>query len=231
MNNTLQLPPILDFNETSNKGTLFDTRDGQSYKVVKIGKQIWTAENFRYLPPNEEEPPLYNYGKFENDQQLLFGRYYNYKTATKIAPEGWHLPTKEDFIELFKFILNDNNFILDPPQTQLTLTNKKFIIDTFNPEQYPYLSIYLRHKPNTPKPSPYDGYDKYGFNLLCSPYFYNPEHLQGLFYFSNSSFLWFQQNTNKTNEYKKSIKINLDKVSFATSNPASDYFNVRLIKD
>ncbi len=162
---------------------------------------------------------------------MLFGRYYNYKTATKIAPEGWHLPTKEDFIELFKFILNDNNFILDPPQTQLTLTNKKFIIDTFNPEQYPYLSIYLRHKPNTPKPSTYDGYDKYGLNLLCSHHFYKSDVHQGLFSFSYSSFLWFQQNHTKTNEYKKSIKINLDKVSFATSNPASDYFNVRLIKD
>ena len=40
-------PPILDFNNETNKGTLFDTRDGQSYQVVKIGKQIWLAENFR----------------------------------------------------------------------------------------------------------------------------------------------------------------------------------------
>jgi len=104
------LPPILDFNNETNKGTLFDTRDGQSYPVVKIGKQIWLAENFRYLPSIEKGDPYENSMIPDNSYlDLHYGRLYNWDTANNIAPDGWRLPSSEDFIELRNFIINDNN--------------------------------------------------------------------------------------------------------------------------
>jgi len=104
MNNIPQLPPILDFNPDTNKGMLFDTRDGQSYRVVKIGNQIWLAENFRYLVLKEDE-----LNSLDNFDFMKYGRFYDWYTASTIAPEGWRLSSNEDFLELKDFIIKDNN--------------------------------------------------------------------------------------------------------------------------
>ena len=97
--------PLLDFSRSDpNKGTLFDMRDGQSYPVVKIGNQIWTAENFRYLPDIESQS-----NSLDNFDFMRYGRLYDWFTAMSIAPEGWKLPSNEDFLELKDFIIKDNN--------------------------------------------------------------------------------------------------------------------------
>ncbi len=110
MNNTSS---ILDFSlSTPNNGTLFDTRDGQSYPVVKIGKQIWLAENFRYLPSKEKGDKYDTSCVYENNNDYLdkgYGRLYDWNTAMNIAPEGWRLPNNKDFEELRDFINKDNN--------------------------------------------------------------------------------------------------------------------------
>jgi uncharacterized protein (TIGR02145 family) len=112
------LPPILDFNNETNYGTLFDTRDGQSYPVVKIGKQIWLAENFRYLPSIKDKGDKYENSMIPDNSYLDpdnsyldkgYGRLYDWNTAMNIAPEGWKLPNNQDFIELKDFVIKDNN--------------------------------------------------------------------------------------------------------------------------
>jgi len=107
------LSPILDFSLSDpNKGTLFDTRDGQSYPVVKIGNQIWLAENFRYLPSKEKGDPYDTSCVYNNDNSYLdkgYGGLYDWNTANNIAPEGWRLPNNKDFEELVNFIKKDNN--------------------------------------------------------------------------------------------------------------------------
>jgi uncharacterized protein (TIGR02145 family) len=104
------LPPILDFNSNTNKGMLFDIRDGQSYQIVKIGNQIWLAENFRYLPSKEKGDEYCNSIIPDNDYlEKGYGRLYDFNTAMNIAPDGWRLPTNEDFIELKDFVIKDNN--------------------------------------------------------------------------------------------------------------------------
>jgi len=75
-------------------GMLTDSRDGQKYKTVKIGKQTWMAQNLNHQTGNSW---CYN---GENQYCPKYGRLYDWKTAKTACPKGWHLPTREEWTEL-----------------------------------------------------------------------------------------------------------------------------------
>lgn len=74
---------------------LKDSRDNQEYKTVRIGAQVWMAENLSYAA--EES---WCYTRFNYDCRK-YGRFYNWDVAKDVCPAGWHLPTAAEFDQLF----------------------------------------------------------------------------------------------------------------------------------
>lgn len=78
-------------------GTVTDTRDGKTYRIVKIGDYWWTAENMQYVTPLEDSRC------YDNDCSKV-GRLYSYGAASKACPVGWRLPSREEWTELLQSV-------------------------------------------------------------------------------------------------------------------------------
>ncbi len=81
------------------KCTYTDSRDNHSYKVVKIGDQLWMAENLRYDKVTDH---LSSAGNSSND--TTYGYLYAYKTFGASCPSGWVVPKGKDFDQLMAYV-------------------------------------------------------------------------------------------------------------------------------
>lgn len=88
-----------DNNISSIKDNTFtDPRDGQEYKTIKLkdGK-TWMAQNLNF---DVGEGCLFYDNDYKNGEK--YGRLYTWEAAQKACPEGWRLPTDDEWWEMTK---------------------------------------------------------------------------------------------------------------------------------
>ena len=72
--------------------SMTDSRDGETYPIIGIGKQVWMAENLRYNAEGSIVNP--------DNPSLAYGRLYDGITAQTVCPDGWHLPSDGEWNEM-----------------------------------------------------------------------------------------------------------------------------------
>lgn len=117
------VPKKFRLNSEITYGSMVDSRDGKTYKTVKIGNQTWMAENLNYADSATTES-LIDESWCYNDVATncdVAGRLYSWRAAVDykktgcgsgpiclttlpvqgICPEGWHLPDSTEWNTLF----------------------------------------------------------------------------------------------------------------------------------
>ncbi|MDR0516931.1 MAG: fibrobacter succinogenes major paralogous domain-containing protein [Fibromonadaceae bacterium] len=106
------------WDSTAERGTFTDTRDGKKYKITKIGEQVWMAENLNYnvngskcygeggLVYNDESEITLSSSEIQANCEK-YGRLYNWSTAMKACPKGWHLPSNAEWDKLYRYADGD----------------------------------------------------------------------------------------------------------------------------
>ena len=83
-----------EFDASSN--TLKDSRDGKTYKTVKIGNRVWMAENLDYETANSICG--------EMEYLTVSGCLYSWDKAKTACPVGWRLPSQAEWNTLIEFV-------------------------------------------------------------------------------------------------------------------------------
>ena len=90
------------------KGVFTDVRDGKEYHYVRIGDMEWTIDNAKYDTGDDNTRSIYSTQQTIGDQNSIndsltvskYGYLYSYEGAKQAAPDGWRLPSDEDWKNL-----------------------------------------------------------------------------------------------------------------------------------
>ncbi len=115
----------IHFNPDLNYGTLADI-DGNIYKTILIGSQLWMAENLKTTKYNDgvDIPQVIQQTEWNNltvpgfcyylndpdTYKNTYGALYNYYTMNtgKLCPDGWHVPSDNEWSVLTSFLGGDS---------------------------------------------------------------------------------------------------------------------------
>ena len=93
------------------EGSFVDERDQSMYMVVKIGSQVWMAQNLNYA-----DPPLKNcnencdnYGLLYSWNDVLDGNDGSFEPMRGVCPEGWHIPSAGEIDVLLNAVGGEKN--------------------------------------------------------------------------------------------------------------------------
>lgn len=98
------------------ENVLFQTQlldyDGNVYTTVLIGEQVWMVQNFKSTHYNDGTPiDVSNYAWHPDDTNSEYGLNYSWTSIddSNFAPKGWHVPSNDEWTELFDYVQNNGN--------------------------------------------------------------------------------------------------------------------------
>lgn len=105
----------VDNNLNHSESTTLKDVDGNVYKTIKIGNQIWLMENLKvtHYRNGDEIPKMVNNTDWSQISLGVFcdcntyGHLYNWYTINdkrNIAPIGWHIPSKAEWDTLINYL-------------------------------------------------------------------------------------------------------------------------------
>ncbi len=109
---------------SQNKGEFKDSRDGKVYKWVKIGTQVWMAQNLAYTGSgirhitdnndwqNNSDCDGWCYYKNDENYGNTYGVLYQWEAAKTACPSGWHLPSDDEWKQLEDYLI-ENGYSYD----------------------------------------------------------------------------------------------------------------------
>ncbi len=223
---TLAMPCKTETEDNCEYGTLLDERDGQTYKTVKIGEQIWMAQNLNLETENSwcggGESGTTTEGNCET-----YGRLYTWVVAVGtenecgygktcflpsgnirgVCPSGWHLPTQDEWNAL---IVTANGSITEYNSTNVA-------------------GKALKAKEGWKVYNGITNDDAYGFSALPAGLRYD----NGQFYYvGNYAFFWSATQDNGTYSYAYDMHLDDDDDSARLGlHNKHDEFSVRCLKD
>jgi uncharacterized protein (TIGR02145 family) len=183
-------------------GTFTDPRDGRAYRTVKIGDQVWMAENlaFDYAGSKVYGNDLGNLAKY--------GRLYTWEQAKRACPPGWHLPSNKEWDKLMRYADGTSG--------------------TESPYDSPTAGKYLKAKEGWNAHEIYGkGTDDFGFSALPGGF----GSSDGYFYRVGGSGYWWSSNEDYSNyAYSRYMLYSIEYARW--SSDSKDYlFSVRCLQD
>ena len=119
-NNNNNNSNTLTFNPNLTYGSMSDF-DGQVYKTIQIGNQVWMAQNLNVAHYRNGDPVSeftdaatwegltaggYSYYNNDTASAEVYGKLYNFYAVydpRELAPAGWHIPTIQELEELINY--------------------------------------------------------------------------------------------------------------------------------
>ena len=232
---------------------IVDSRDGQTYKIVKIGSQTWMAENLNF---KTKESYCF---KNADSNCTKYGRLYTWATAMDsagvfstsgkncgysldergkctprfpvrgVCPLGWHLPTFEEWEELF--VTTGENREM---HGHYTMAGKRLKAKTGWPVsdkmvKMDYISLESGYFTDKKYENPISvmGSDDYGFSALPAGY---KESVWGYKAEGQSAMFWTSTQSNSS--FVKDIFFKSDETTAFNSVSRIEYsLSVRCVKD
>lgn len=101
-------------------GVYTDKRNNRDYPVIGIassyrGTKYWFAKNLDYVDSSDGALLIKESWCYDDDETncLKYGRLYSWEAANKACPDGWHLPTKNEWVSL-RDSVDKKNFFENP---------------------------------------------------------------------------------------------------------------------
>lgn len=186
--------------------TFLDSRDGYMYRLTTIGSRTWFAENLRYETGLSYTPsdPIFN----------VVGRYYTWKDAQKACPEGFHLPSSEEWEDLWTFVSTHNGCENVGTSLKTDSLWKEYLKESTNIVQGNERSLV--------------GTNRYGFNAVPAGTYFKGE---GLTLLGELTRFWAKGN--EMNILQESWVMNFWGENSFDSEPANPdwYISVRCVRD